>query len=184
MNFSDKNQALAKAKITLNKTLSELEGDISLVNVRIKKLIADFTKNQDNAAFELSGALNREVDIHRQVLCTLHKAASNVLLEPLERLGDLCPEQPGTLKSIVIAQANVSQTVEIVKPFLNLEKTLADLRTDFGNKDKLASVVSQGLKLSDHKRKLLEKASPSVKQNLRNYFKPLDDFEAELNDSI
>ncbi|CAG9311363.1 unnamed protein product [Blepharisma stoltei] len=184
MNFSDENQALAKAKTTLNKTLSELEGDISLVHVRIKKLIADFTKNQENSAFELGGALNREVDTHRQVLCTLHKAASNALLEPIEHLGSLCPEQPGSLKSIVIAQANISQTINIVKPFLNLEKTLADLRKDFGDKEKLASIVNQGIKLSDHKRKLLEKAPPSVREVLKKQFAPLDEFEAELNTSI
>ena len=177
MNFKDEHHAEEKGRQSFIKGLTELEGDVSILRTKLRKLVIDFRKSEENASVELSSYLNRGVEIHRQVLCSLHKAASNGLLEPLNNLSILCPKQSGSLQSLTISQNNLTSTLTILAPFVNLDQTIAQLKQEMTNDDKLPIVINQLLKLSDYKNKLLLKARDSNKSALMSIFKPLDDFE-------
>lgn len=184
MNFTDEKQAQEKGRQSFLKTLSELDGDVSIVRTKVKKLIADFTKSQENSSVELSSSLNRGVEIHRKVLCSLHKASSQGLLEPLVLLNKFCQTKGGTLKSFTIAQNNITSTLTILAPFINLEATLNKFKQDMANDEKLPVVITQSAKLSEYRSKILAKANEFQKVQLATVFKPLDDFEIYINSYI
>lgn len=184
MEYCDEFEAKAKGRQIFIKCLSELEGDVSIVRTKIKKMIMDFGKAQENASVELSASLNRGVETHRQVLCSLHKASSKALLDPLENLDDLCPTMQGSLKALNIAQNNITSTLSIISPFVNLEKTLNLMKQEMANDDKLPFVISQSVKFSDYKTRLLSKANESAKPTLIKLFQPLDDFDVYLSSYI
>jgi phosphopantetheine adenylyltransferase len=184
MSFTDEHNATEKGRQSFIKGLMDLEGDVTIVRNKLKKMITDFSKAEENASVELSSSLNRGVEIQRQVLCSLHKASSSGLLEPLENLNSLCPSKPDTLKSISIAKNNIISTLAILSPFVNLEATISKLKQEMVNDDKLPIVISQISRISDYKTKILNKATGESKPKLIQLFKPLDDFEILISSYI
>ena len=181
MDLVDETQAKEKGRQNFIKKLSELEGDVSIVRTKIKKLIIDFNKAQENSSVELSSSLNRGVETHRQVLCSLHKASSNSLLEPLGHLNSLCPSIKGSLNSLNISQTNITSTLSIISPFVNLERTLMLLKQEMASDDKLPFVISQSVKFLEFKTRLLAKSSDSTRPGLIQLLKPLEEFDEYIS---
>ena len=181
MNFSNKQEALEAAKSKVHKTLSHLDSEPSELGQSLSSLISDFKKQQDTAGIQLTAALNREIETHRQVVCTLQKASHNSLLEPLETLASYCPDESQNLKSTMLTKANIAHTLSILSVFQDLPATIANLKSQLSEKTQLISVVNQGLKLIETRNKILEKKDT---QHLRDLFKPLDEFEEHLDTHI
>ena len=181
MLFNDETQAKEKGRQAFIKSLSELEGDVGLIRTKVKRLITDYSKLQANASVELSSSMNKSVESHRKVLCSLHKASSSSLIDPLKTLDSLCLSKSGGLKSLTIAQNNISSILSIITPLADLPGTLAKYKQEMMNEDKLPFIISQTFKISEHRSRLLQKSDQEQKIVLDNFFKPLDDFEVYMN---
>lgn len=184
MNFNDAKQAQEKGRQAFIKALGEMDGDVGLIRTRVKKFIADFTKLQANASIELSSCMNRSVETHRVVLCSLHKASSNSLIEPLQLLDTLCLSKSGGLKSLTIAQNNLSSTLSILKPFADLTGTINRYKQEMMNEDRLPFIITQTSKLVEHRSRLVKIADSAQKEVLTKFFQPLDDFEVYMNSFV
>ena len=83
-----------------------------------------------------------------------------------------------------VAQNNITSTLSILAPFVNLENTIARLKQEMQSDDKLPYVISQSVKLSEYKSRLLSKVNESDKPKLIKIFQPLDDFDLFINSYI
>jgi hypothetical protein len=178
--FSSEPEAVEAAGQEVHNLLGQTV--LSHTKLKEKLLLAsdEHRKSLQNLQLEISGAMQRQIDEHRKAISLLHQANPQGLHSQLGKLINLVPSSAANYKALINASQNIKLTLEVIAPFRDVAKTIRDLQAKIQADGDLAVAVSEGLKLSEIKSKILAAATPAQRESLKHKFQPFKEFEVEL----